>query len=233
MTFPYEPNQVKEAMTDARWAGLVRVDTDAATIDHWDTGLLRDTRLLVPVDVQALYVPPDGKEPMVRLAFDLTTVEGDPPPLPPPFDPGKPREPGVHLHWAVPDALLRGKVDDPELAGTPEGNRLALPALPDRWTVLRILLPGQADTPQVRGWVLTADTARAVPLEDWPQGAGGAKPAGRELTAEALTGSAGGSLAWTAGYDATTNRMAFHDPLTDLGPIDQQGNNFGLLKQGE
>jgi hypothetical protein len=205
----------------------VRVDADVATIDRWDAGLLRDTRLLVPIDVQAMYVPPGSAEPMVRLAFDLTTVEGDPPPLPPPFDPGQPRTPGVHLHWAVPDALLRGTVDDPELAGTPQGNRLSMPALPDRWTVLRILLPEKADTPLVRGWVLEADTARAIPLEDWPQGAGSGTPAGRELTPEALTGTAGGSLAWTAGYDATVNRMAFHDPLRDLAPVDQLGGPAG------
>ena len=69
--------------------------------------------------------------------------------------PRRRRDPGVHLHWAMPDALLRGT-----LATAPDGatNRLAPPALPDRWLVLRVLVPKGAADAAVRGWVICADT---------------------------------------------------------------------------
>jgi hypothetical protein len=237
MNAPREPEPVGQAMVTPRWAGLVRLDTDLATIGSWDPGLLRDTRLLVPVDVQALYVPPGTAEPMVRLPFDLTTREGDPPPPPEPFIPGLARPPGVHLHWAVPDALLRGTLTDPAPAGAPPpggsptavANRLSMPALPDRWLVLRILLPAKGNLPLVRGWVLEAEAARAVPVERWPQDAEAFAGEGRAVAAEALTGTAGGSLAWTTGYDATVNRLALHDPLDDLAEVDAQGGPVGDL----
>ena len=85
--------------------------TEIAT---WDRYLLREHRLLVPIDVQALYVPPGDTEPMVRLPMlvagptaraSVTDPEDG---LPDPFDEGAPRPAGVHLHWAMPDALLRG-----------------------------------------------------------------------------------------------------------------------------
>jgi len=89
---------------------------------------------------------------MVRLPSALNDPGGQGPGFPPPFDAGTPREPGVHLHWAMPDALLRGHLSE----GT-DRNRLALPALPDRWTVLRLLAVPDAETVSVRGWVLEAD----------------------------------------------------------------------------
>ena len=76
--------------------------------------------------------------------------------LPAPFDGGAKRPPGVHLHWAMPDALVRG-----ELATGTGSNRLSLPALPDRWVVLRLLTPVGATQVAVRGWVLEADRAVA------------------------------------------------------------------------
>ena len=44
-------------------------------------------------------------------------------------------------------------------------------------------------------------------------------PAGRTVPAAELTGSAGGSLNWVGIYDATVNRLAFHDPLDDLAAV--------------
>ena len=104
--------------------------------------------------------------------------------MPPPFSAGTPRPAGVHLHWAMPDALLRGA-----LAERPDGsaNRLGLPVLPDRWVVLRLAAAGRARRPVVTGWVLEADRAVAVPLAEWTEAlaastgaaAGGRRPGAR------------------------------------------------------
>ena len=56
-----------------------RVQVGIDEIATWDRYLLRETRLLVPIDVQALYVPraaESSKEPMVRLPMQLATPEG-------------------------------------------------------------------------------------------------------------------------------------------------------------
>src|SRR5207244_3207610 len=84
--------------------------------------------------------------------------------MPAPFDAGAAREPGVHLHWAMPDALLRGT-----LTTKPDGstNRLELAALPDRWLVLRLFGPSGAAQVATRGWVVCADIGAVVELADW------------------------------------------------------------------
>lgn len=208
------PGELTKAMTGARWAALVRTDIDLATAGTWDRALVRDSRVLVPIDVQALYVPENDPERYVRLPFALTTPDDGPPePMPAPFDPGVTRPPGVHLHWALPDALLRGTLEDRR--GQP--NRLDLPPLPDRWVVLRLVAPRDALIVHVSGWVIESDTARVVPLAAWKGGpATDGTPLGRTVAPDELTGTAGGSITWTGGYDATVGRFAVHDPLTEL-----------------
>ena len=155
----------------------------------------------MPIDVQALYVPPNGSEPMVRLPMLVANVGSAPVTdpeagLPDPFDAGLPRPGGVHLHWAMPDALLRGTFADRADAGA---NRLALPVLPDRFVVLRIVLPKGAVEPVLTGWVIEADRAVAVPLAQWAEGnaaAASAEAAGAPIPRADLTGTVGGSLAW-------------------------------------
>jgi hypothetical protein len=220
------PEQLLGLQSSPRWAAQVRLDLHPAEVVHWDPNLLRERRVVVPVDLQALVVAPGTAERFVPLPFALSTPDGaDPAPMPTPFAPGGPRAPGVHLHWAMPDALLRGSMEE-----VPEGseNRLGLPALPDRWAVLRLLAVEATGTVHVRGWVLEADTARAVPLEDWPAGAGAVPQAGKTLTPEGITGTAGGSLDWTAAADAVVDRMSFHDPLDDVDRAAPGGSFNGL-----
>ncbi len=229
----FDPARLREAVVSSRWSALARAGLDLASVARWDPTLLRESRVLVPVDVQALYVPAGSTEAMVPLPFALTQADGQPaPPMPGPFDPGTVREAGVHLHWAMPDALLRGT-----LATRPDGstNRLALSALPDRWLVLRLLVPAGATEVSARGWVICADLGTVVDLPAWTgeQALPAAKR--RTVTAGELTGSVGGSAQWASTYDAVIDRFAFHDPLDDLGtvaPSGVAGDQAGYLVSG-
>jgi hypothetical protein len=220
----FPPDTIFEAVQSKRFLGLSRAAADIGEIATWDDHLLRDLRLLVPLDVQALYVPAGSDEKMVRLPMLLSGAGNDlASSMPAPFAAGSPRPGGVHLHWAMPDALLSGKLEQRE-AGS--ANRLGLPPLPDRWVVLRIVLPVGATQASVRGWVIEAERAVAVPLESWTEGSAAsqaATPAGITLRADQLTGAVGGSVQWASVYDAVLNRFAFHDPLDDLAAIAPDG----------
>ncbi|MEO8297312.1 MAG: hypothetical protein ABI574_05835 [Burkholderiales bacterium] len=219
MATQFDAQTIARELRSPRWTALARTGLDLAEVARFDTALLRDSRVLVPMDVQGLYVPPGSTEAMVRLPLSLAGAEdADPPPATGYLEDGPPRPAGVHLHWAMPDALLRGK-----LADNGPNNRLSLPALPDRWVVLRIAVPKGASAPSVRGWVIEADLARVVPLDQWPAGAPAIEPSARAVPKDGLTGSAGGSLNWTGVYDATLNRFALHDPLDDLATIAPAG----------
>jgi hypothetical protein len=223
----YEPNVVADLQTSPRWSAAVRGDLGAAAgeiVGNWDEDLLREPRVLVPIDVQALVVGADRVPTLVLpgplapgVSDEAAAVDG-----PRPFSAEEERPAGVHLHWAMPDALLRGTLQDPR--GAPGGG-LGLAPLPDRWAVLRLLAPARGDAPvHVRGWVLDAGTtavrdlaaaARSAPLP----GTG----TGRSVPPAELTGTAGGTLTWTGAYDASFARFAWHDPLEDLAADKQLG----------
>ena len=131
MSPPIDPKIVKELTTNPRWSTLMRADEPMISIARWDRRLMRNPRVLVPIDVQALYVPQNGAETFVHLPFATTTPDGaDPEPMPEPFKEGDKRPAGVHLHWAMPDSLLNGTLYDRDPGAE---NRLALAPLPDRW----------------------------------------------------------------------------------------------------
>ncbi|HEY2814120.1 MAG TPA: hypothetical protein VGJ03_11700 [Acidimicrobiales bacterium] len=213
-----DPTKLAQAQASPRWVALTRGDLDLGTAATWDPTIVRESRVLVPVDVQALYVPTGDAEAMVRLPSAVSAPDGDPPPVtPPPFDPGTPRPAGVHLHWAPPDALLNGTMAD---RADGDRNRLGLPPLPDRWAVVRVLRPVGSAVAAVRGWLVAADTAAVAPFED-PTNPGA--PGGSTIAAADLHGTVGGSLTWAGTYDATVNRLAFHDPLDDLAAVAPNG----------
>lgn len=206
-----DPKILAKALTTERWSVLTRSGLDLATIATWDPALVRKPRLLVPIDVQALYIPKGHDEKFVRIPLALTTPHDEPPEeTPPPFKPGKTREHGVHLQWAIPDALMSGAMSE-----TAQGVEW-LSALANRWVVLRIIAPKGGDKTVVRGWIVEADTSRVFDLEDWFEGAQGGTEFGQILTPEELNSGAGGSLNWTVSYDATLNRFALHDKIEDI-----------------
>ena len=211
----YDPQQMAQAQTTLRYSVLARTDTDVATLATWDPDLLRESRVLVPVDLQALVVGPGG-QPAVQLPGPLTPGFADDPTVvdgPAPLGPPVSRQPGVHLQWALPDSLLRGTLQDPRGR---TGGGLDLAALPDRWAVLRLAAAAQGRQVHLRGWLVDAAAGVVRDLASGPDGAPLPLPPARPLAPAELTGTAGGSLTWTGAYDASFGRFAWHDPLDDL-----------------
>jgi hypothetical protein len=143
----FSPDVVREAVRGRRFLAADRAALDLTEIATWDRYLLRESRLLVPIDVQALYVPPGDTEPMVRLPMLVANVGASrhrtPRPAARPFDAGLPR-PG-----AGPPALgdaRRFAARDLDRWCRRRHQPARLPALPGPIVVLRIVLPkGRGD----------------------------------------------------------------------------------------
>jgi hypothetical protein len=227
----FSPDDIRKAALTPRWAALSQLGAVAADLHNYDRFLVREPRLLVPVDVQALVVRAgtNDTEPMLALPFrdgkaDLPPVKID--------DPGTPRPPGVHLLWSIPAALGRGTlVDDPLAPGDPTRRQLSLPVLPDRWVVLRLAVPSGAAQPLVTGWVIEGDAGTVTPLADWPAVTTNTTQIGPTIPLEQLNVHAGGT-AWAQCYDAAQGRFALHDPLTDLAGLQVEGDAVSYLVAG-
>jgi hypothetical protein len=204
-----DPKVLARAVFDRRFALLARAGVDLKEVVTWDSTLDRRTRLLAPIDVQAFVVPKAGGEKTVP----ITGGQGDPAP----FAEGVVRPPGVHLHWAMPDALLRGR-QVPSADGAARDTELEFPLLPDRWVVIRALLPRGRAQALVRGWVVDARTTAVVPLDSFT-GTFPVAPAPAPAL-DRLDAAHGGSLLWTASYTACAGRFGFHDPLDDVAPAE-------------
>ena len=55
MSDGFDPGVIKKAMVSPRWAAITRLGTTVDAVGQWDAQLIRQTRVLVPIDVQALY----------------------------------------------------------------------------------------------------------------------------------------------------------------------------------
>jgi hypothetical protein len=225
----FEPDDIRAAAITPRWAALTTLGQVAGDLNNYDRFLIRNPRLLVPIDVQALVVRANvnDTEPMIPLPFRSDpTVD----PAPNVHDKGNPRAPGVHLLWSVPAALGRGRIiDDPQAPGDTTRRLLALPALPDRWVVVRLAVPVGASEPAVAAWVVEADSATVTPLAAWPSAAG--TSLGVTVPAAQLNSHVGG-LGWTQCYDAALGRLAIHDPLDDLAGTELEGDAVTYLVAG-
>lgn len=213
----------KNLSLSAAFAAGAKSDFSAHTLDTWNPNLYRETRLLVPVDVQALVVAPGDTIEHADIAgpvlFDKLRERAENPEIealdaaPRPFVDLEPRESGVYLHWALPDGLTAGSVDaDDQAQETPDGT-LVMRALPNRWVVLRA---EQGTSRRVRGWVIEADRGRVVDLEDWAEIETTDEGITPELLPEELTAVAGGDPGWAAAFDTVEDRFAFYDDLADI-----------------
>lgn len=219
------PQQVAAAMVTPQFALLARTQLTAGQLSTWSPTLPADTRLVVPLDLQALVVTPaQGQQAVATQTVIPLSSKGDPPdkvlPVPPPpFGPSTARPPGVHLHWAMPDGLTKGDAGAARPGPVPAGKAIGLPPLPDRWVVVRMV----HGTASVRSFVLLADRGEHHDLSGWTDP--GAPPAGqatgasgqRVIAPDKLTAVAGGDPAWAATYDAVLDRFAFYDDLSDAG----------------
>jgi hypothetical protein len=225
-------DQILQASVSPRWSALTTVGGIAADLQNYDAFLLRDPRLLVPVDVQALVVRAgvNDTETMVRLPF-RTDDPGTYPPLDV-HDVGAPRPPGVHLLWTTPDALGRGRiVPDPAAPDDATRRRLQLPVLPDRWVVVRLVVPAGGSDPTVAGWVIDAAAGSVTPLAEWPATTTSTQAVAPPVPGTRLDVHAGGT-SWTLCYDAAIGRLSFYDPLTDLAGVQIEGDAMTYLVAG-
>jgi hypothetical protein len=212
----YDPGKFRGLALSQEYSVQARLDIKPEALATWDDELLREPRVCVPIDVQALVVPPGapaGTEGVALVgvlspgsgAGDSggSLGEGEAHAAvtgPEPFAAPEARPAGVHLHWALPDALLRGTLADPSSAPRPPasgpsatGGGLGMAPLPDRWLVLRLLAPAEGTGAAVcRGWVLDAATGRAWDLPEWtgdPEGPGADEvPGTPAVPPEGLTG---------------------------------------------
>lgn len=180
----------------------------AATVDP---NLWRGSRVLVPVSLQALVVTAQnaaGPWADVAVRRDAQNQLL----APPPFTDQAPRPVGVHLHWALPDALSRGKVAK---GGTGDP---AFPLVPDRWLVVRMAWNADRSRRVVTAWVIESEqpdpAKRVTPLSSWKE-TRLTNPVVRELTAVGPKKTSF-SPVYTAIYDNVRGTLAFHDPLTSV-----------------
>ena len=101
-----------------------------------DSNLYRGSRIIVPVDLQIYVVEGQSSTDV----YDLTQIFDD-------EERERPREgqqqlaEGVHLHWSMPDGLMKGEeLHDPDETLGEEvelSEMFSFPHLPDRWLVMR------------------------------------------------------------------------------------------------
>jgi hypothetical protein len=199
-SFQLDPGLALRAVASSRLDFLGKVDTDLSTIGTWDRQLSRRTRILVPIDVQAYVATAAAPEPTV----DIVGADGDPDP----FTDGVARAPGVHLHWALPDALLGA-------THTEGATQPTMPDLPDAWVVVRTLQPVGRRQAIPSGWVVDARTGVVTPL---PAYVGPADVSAIPGAITPLNGARFGMMA-LASYHACVDRFAFFDPLADLADL--------------
>ena len=141
-------------------------------------------------------------------------------------------KPGVHLHWALPDALTRARSFDRD-------QDVARPGVPDRWLVVRFnavtessALLGRIPRRSWRAWVVQSDSGSVVALDQYKPptatpskvltAAGPLDPASRRAPALAGWGChrASSSPPWPMGshayYPSAAGVFGMHDDLADL-----------------
>ena len=219
---------VSEVTTEA-FTAAARTGVATAALATWDTGLARPIRTLVPVDLQALVVPPEATVPAAPVLPQLADPVSDGaditaamPPVPP-FSPPANRPDGIYLHWAAPDGVTSAQTLTPAPPAPGDDIATSMRPLADRWLVLRV---GGGTPRRVRGWVIESERGRRVGLGSWtptasPPDDGSSRTP--HFPAERLTAMAGGDPAWAAVYDAVEDRFAMYDDLADLDPADANG----------
>ena len=225
---------------------------------------MSDDSLIVPIDVEALCVGGGMSDAGLRFrgaTADFSSLPGQDsegewsgkPYIGESIDalPETMPDPGIHLHWALPDALTKAILD--------EERGLTFPSVPNRWLVVRIVIRADAERhprPLLRGWVVESDfqhsdpaaatvsvphqpedggqfhryLGRCIALEDWREGA---DPGERFGDGRPLTAIGYGDTSFAAYYPNCRNVFGFHDALADLGDFDAaSGDRLTYLVAG-
>jgi len=189
-------------------------------LNTWNPNIARTPRVLVPIEVTALAVRTvGGVWADCKMASPDKVGEGETTSsvdlLPAPFtNLAAPRDPGIYLHWALPDALTRASVS----ASDPN---VKFPAIPDRWLIVRLSSGQDPSRRAVTGWVLATGGQQPIvtPLESWIEPVNPDDPPPSDVK-KPLTALGHGDPFWSAYFDNVENRLGFHDPLTNItGPI--------------
>ncbi|MFH9425011.1 hypothetical protein [Streptomyces sp. NPDC017529] len=189
--------------------------------------------LIVPATVDALVVTRQtANDPFWRRPLAFPSHYRDPEPHP--LDMGdafgtQAKDQGVYLHWHLPEALGKGRIDLSRGDGP-----LWYPSVPDRWLILRYYHPDAAtaeQAPQVAGWLVYSNF-----LSDKPKRSGGATSrvgrkqwmgCSKDLTASGtwseptgswqkpLTVLGPGLPSFAAFQPYCQDVFSFHDPLAD------------------
>jgi hypothetical protein len=203
--------------------------------------------LLVPTNVQAFLVgqtadPPTNPlydlAPVPRTTDDLIKWYGDRK-YAFSFQSSKcasPLQPGLHLHWALPEALMHTRHE----AGKPP----VQPCIPNRWLVRRLCHAEGNPNISSKAWVVESDyvsdtaqfggspflffspslavkyVGRTVPLEQWQET--------QSVYRFELTASGWGDPSFAAYYPACKGVLGFHDKMEGVPP----GNQLTYLIMG-
>jgi hypothetical protein len=116
--------------------------------------------LAVPLHLDAWVWDEDAQQPLSRFLPDYMQLGELRSAMPDAFKTGQlGDDPGVHLHWALPDALTHGarKHADESHPGSPQDpDPITFPAVPDRWLIVRLAAEG-AGIPRCTVWVVHSD----------------------------------------------------------------------------
>ena len=211
---PLDPELIGKLVFEPRWTAVTKLDVDARVIGTWDEDLVRDVAA-ARADRRAGAVrrPRRRRADGAAAARRWTPPDGKGAGFPAPFDGGATRPPGVHLHWAMPDALLRGELGDRH--GQQPARRC--PRCPTAGSCSGCS-PRSAPPRSRCAAGCSRPTARSPSTwPTWPAGSATATPSGAPLDKAALTGTAGGAPTWAATYDSVL------EPLRPPRPARRRG----------
>lgn len=108
--------------------------------------------LLVPISVAAK---------IVKAQTPVPSLAGDP------FNTALSLEPGIHVHWALPDALTRARHIGEDSGSNTPPQQVIFPGVPDLWLVTRFNPPAAGVPRTWKAWVVDSRAKTVTSLDKW------------------------------------------------------------------
>lgn len=207
--------------------------------------------IVIPIDIEALCIGVNPGSIFEQNPFDFSKLKPDSAYLSSVIAAGGPNTlpQGVHLHWALPDALTQGAEGD---------GSVLFPAVPDRWLITRIFCdPDRSIAPQFDRWIIESNyyapdnpnqaldrNAVAVPYQgddwanqpwrylgkvsdftSWIKTNGNFAMGGPESYIAGLSAVGYGQADFAASYQNSQNILGFNDLGADLGGLGTAGSD--------